>query len=329
MTLELYLKHRRIIVKNSKSLIEKLRQLTRNVSVQYALYYYLWTVKGASIRNLHRLYNEFTGRMVAPNTVRKQLKILERKGLIKKLGDTYIALVEPQEVLDLFDARRSKAGRKEALKRSLGVKRKKIEVPLGLSHYVKEIVDETKKLIAKGDRTAALDLLVHTLLPLRETEALWLWHDNTFIYWNSKSRNFRAVESKDIAELLRKLGYREGVMIFHTLAHEKAKKVIHRIFNRGSYSWPWARSLAYGLKELELLKETNYRIQIKRIDNRIVLTLYDFYTKHQIAEYTTAWIHEELPEPMKNKNYYMGTVLGKTHVKQEIEENNYFSKWRK
>ncbi len=330
MTSNVFLRTRSNDLGERTSLIAKLRQLGREVSIQYALYYYLWIRRGSSLSRLHKVYNKVVGRVIDPNTVRKQLKILERKGVIKKIGSHYIPLVEPGEVLDLFDAKRSRAGRRGALKRSLGIKRRKTQVPLGLSYYVRKVVDEAKKLIAKGDRTAALDLLVHTLLPLRETEALWLWRENTFIYWNSKSRNFRAVESEEIAELLRKLGYREGIMVFHVLAHGRAKKIIHRIFNRGPHSWTWARSVAYGLKELELLRETtNYRIQIKSVGNEIVLTLYDFYTKLRIAEYITTWIHRELPEPMKNRTFYMGTVLGKPHVKQEIEVDNYFSKWRR
>jgi len=309
-------------------LIKKLKQLARDISIQYALYYYIWIQREVTLAKLYKVYNEITGRTVALNTLRKQLKILERKGLVKRYRSTYIALVEPEEILDLFDSKRSKAGRKGALKRAIGAKHKKEAVPLGLAHYAKQILDEAKKLITKGDRTAALDLLVHTFLPLRENETLWLWHKNTFIYWNTKSNNFRAVESREIADLLRKLGYREGIMVFHILAHKRAKKIIHRIFNRGPYSWTWARSVAYGLKELELLRETtNYGIQIKRIGNEIVLTLYDFYTKLRIAEYIATWTHGELPEPLKNRTFYMGTVLGRPHVKREIEIDNYFSKW--
>jgi len=327
MTLTVY-STGRLVRKEDKLL--SLKKLAKEVSAQCAIYYYLWLRHRASLGELHRIYSKIAGRVICPNTVRKQLKILERKGLVKRTGNYYMPLVEPEEVLDLFDTKRSRAGRKGALKRSLGVKRKKTEIPPGLDHYVKKVVSEAKKLIAKGDRTVALDLLTHTLLPLRETEALWLWHRNTFIYWNSKSHNFRAVESKEIADLLRKLGYREGIMIFHTLAHRRTKRIIRRIFARGPYSWPWARAVAYGLKELGLLKDTaNYRIQIKKTDTQIILTLYDLYTKQQITEYTTTWTHGEPPEPMTNQTIYIGTILGKAHVKQEIEEGSYFSKWGK
>lgn len=311
MTLDTYLKikARDDTIKERYTLIKNLKQLAKEVSIQYALYYYIWENRETSLRKLYRAYCEITGRTVALNTLRKQLKILERKGLVKKIGDTYTALVEPEEVLDLFDSKRSKAGRKGALKRALKAGKTEHRISLGLAYYVKQVADEAKKLIGRGDRTAALDLLAHTLLPLRETETLWLWHRNTFIYWNGKSHNLRAVESKEVAELLKKLGYREGIMVFHTLAHDRVKKIIHRISNRGSYSWTWSRSIAYGLKELGLLRDTiNYRIQIKRIDSILTVTLYDFYTKQIIAEYTSTWIHRELSEPMKNNILYRNST---------------------
>ena len=328
MMLSIYSKTGNSITKEKQHLLKKLRQLSEEVSRQYALYYYLWLVKEAKLSKLHRVYNEIAGRVVSLNTVRKQLKILERKGLVKRCGDVYVALLEPKEALNLFDSKRSRACRKGALKRAIGANRRREPVPLGLAHYVKQIIDEARKLIDKGDRTAALDILVHTILTPRETETLWLWHRNVFIYCNTKSNNFRAVESKEVADLFRKLGYKEGIMIFHILEHEKAKEVLHKIFNRGPYTWPWARSISYGLKELGLLKETtNFRIQIKKVGTKIELVLWNLYTKQEICNYSINWNYE-VPEPLKNRTYYAGTVLGKQHVKQEIEIDSYFSKWR-
>ncbi len=119
-------------------------------------------------------------------------------------------------------------------------------------------------------------------------------------------------------------------MILHVLGHKEASKIIRRIFSRGPYSWPWARSISYGLKELGLLREVVglCRIQLKRLNNRIELMLWDLYTKKLLAQYTINWKHET-PEPLRNKQYVIATVLGKLHVRKEIEENNYFSKWRK
>ena len=119
-------------------------------------------------------------------------------------------------------------------------------------------------------------------------------------------------------------------MIIHTLGHKEASKIIKKIFNRGLYSWPWARSISYGLKQLGLLQEVDdlFRLQLKRLDNRIELILWNMYTREQICEYSINWKHEA-PEPLKNKKFVIATVLGKQHIKKEIEIDNYFSKWRR
>ncbi len=250
---------------------------------------------------------------------------------MKKKGEKYYCLVDPREVTDLFDVERSKAGKIGATIRHMKLKSKSLKTSPGLSYYTKQVVEKAKEIIRKGKRATALDLLAHTLLPLRENEILWLWHNDLFIYYTPKTgQKFRAVKSKEVAELLRKLGFSEGIMILHVLGHKEASKIIHRIFSRGPYSWPWARSISYGLKELGLLEEINtlYKLQLKRVGTKIELILWNLYTKEILAQYIINWNHET-PEPLKNRSYVIATILGKQHIKKEIEINSYFSKWRK
>ncbi len=203
--------------------------------------------------------------MVREATVRKQLQQLERKGVIKKVEDRYVTLVDPRDVIDLFDSERSRAGKAGAALRHLRISSKSIKISPGLAHYTKTIIEEARKLVVKGKRAVALDLLVHTLLPLQENELLWLWHNDVFIYYAPKTHQFRAIKSKEIAELLQKLGFEPGIMAWHILGHRDASEVIHRIFFKGHLSWPWARSISYGLKELGLLrKRTHYRFHKTR-----------------------------------------------------------------
>ena len=314
-----------------RELLKKLKKVANIFSIQYALLWYIY-LKEPTFRELYKIYRHISGKTVRENTVRKQLQVLERKGLIKKIGDTYRCLVDPREVEDLFDTERSKSGRVGATIRHLKIRSRSLKLSPGLAYYTKQIIEETQKLIKRGKRATALDLISHTLLPLRENEILWLWHNDTFIYYIKKSKAgiFRAVKSKEIADLLRKLGFREGIMILHTLGHEEASKIIKKIFSRGPYSWPWARSISYGLKQLGMLHEvdTLYRIQLKKLGSKIELILWNLYTKEQLCKYETNWKYE-VPEPLGNKQYVVATVLGKPHVKQEIEENSYFSKWRR
>ncbi|MCD6300697.1 MAG: hypothetical protein J7L82_01345 [Staphylothermus sp.] len=316
-----------------KELLKELKKLANKHSIQYALLWYIYLAKEATFKELYKIYRYISDKLVRENTVRKQLQQLKRKGLIKKLGDSYIALVDPREVSDLFDIERSKSGKIGATIRHLRIASKPLKIGPGLSHYTKQIVEKARELVRKGKKAVALDLLVHTLLPLRENEVLWLWHRDIFIYYirKTKAGKFRAIRSKEIANLLKKLGYTEGIMILHTLGHEESRKIIHKIFSRGSYSWPWARSVSYGLKQLGLLQEleTLYKIQLKNLDNKIELILWNLCTKEQLCKYEITWNYE-LPEPLKNRNYIIATVLGKQHVRREIEIDSYInSKWRR
>jgi len=316
-----------------KELLRKLKRVANMFTIQYALLWYIYLKNQedqVTFQELYRAYRYLSEKLTRRNTVLKQLQMLERKGLIERHGDRYYCLVDPRDVEDLFDIKRSRSGKIGATLRHMKIASKSLKISPGLAYYMKRVIDEARKLIAKGKRAVALDLLVHTLLPLRENEILWLWYGDTFIYYIKKTRSgkFRAVKSKEVAELLRRLGYSEGIMIIHTLGHKEASKIIKRIFSRGPYSWPWARSVSYGLKYLGLLEETtNFKIQLKKLDNEIEAWLWDLYTKELLAQYTIKWEYET-PEPLKNKQYVIATVLGKQHIKKEIEENSYFSKWR-
>lgn len=73
--------------------------------------------------------------------MRKQLQLLERKGLIKKIGDCYISLVDPREVGDLFDRERAKAARIGATLKHMKVTSKNLKISPGLSHYAKHVIE--------------------------------------------------------------------------------------------------------------------------------------------------------------------------------------------
>jgi len=251
--------------------------------------------------------------------------------LVRRLGsDSYVALVDPFEVADMFDHERSRAGKTAGRIRHLKVAREGIKISPGLSYYTEKVVETAKQLVNRGKRATALDLIVHTLLPLRENEVLWLWHKDLFVYYTPKTSagRFRAVKSEEVAGLLKKLGFTEGITILHTLGHDEARRIIRDLFSKGAYSWPWARSVSYGLKELGLLEEVDdlYRIELKKMNERIELTLLNLYTNELIATYKINWDYET-PAPLKNKDEVVATVYGKQHVSERVESDSYFSKW--
>ena len=76
----------------------------------------------ATFHQLYRIYCEITGRRMRLATVRKQLKILEeRYRAIKKEREHYIPLLPPELLLQVINIKRSKAGKKGALKRILNI----------------------------------------------------------------------------------------------------------------------------------------------------------------------------------------------------------------
>ena len=86
-----------------RQLIRELKKLASKHSLQYALLWYIYLVRGATLRELYRIYRYLSGKYIRENTVHKQLQMLERKGLIRRQGDSYYSLVDPEDVADLFD----------------------------------------------------------------------------------------------------------------------------------------------------------------------------------------------------------------------------------
>jgi len=304
----------------------------------YIYWHFMRTDNGVPLHRLHRFYNRLAGRVVHENTVRKQLELLEAKGLIEvKDGKIYPKIVDLEAALRVFDLKRSRAGKIGAMKtlrRLLYTKytgsSTTAEIPEGLKHYIAMTIKKAKELVQKGKREVALDLLVHVLLPVRETGALWIWRGDEFIYFERKNfeqGSFYCVKFSALAKLLKELGFEEGVMLNHIYGHREAKRIIHKLFARGPYSWPWARSVFYELKKLDLASEGNYYILEYNYNNKILCIYLRDYYGNIIKSYEYTWIDtKNLPPPLDKEKHGRYIVIGKQHTKEE-NENSYFSKW--
>lgn len=104
-----------------KGVLGKLKKLAEKHSIQYALLWYIYLSRTASLRELYRIYRYISGKTIRQNTVRKQLLQLEQKGLVRRYGEGYVVLVDPSEVDDLFDVERSRAGKVGATIRHLKI----------------------------------------------------------------------------------------------------------------------------------------------------------------------------------------------------------------
>jgi len=310
---------------------------------QLGLYMFIWYwfqiyKDGVDFSGLWGFYNNIADHVVNPETVRKQLKMLQAKGLVEERGGKFYPVPLPPDVaVKLFDVERSRVGKRGAATRLRQILyRNQLpfveEIPRGLKRYVRKIVDTAVQLALQGKREVALDLLVHTLLPVRKTGILWIWRNDEFIYFEKKTMvegTFHSVKFFVLARLLRELGFHEGVMVWHIYGHEEAKQLIHKIFGKGHLSWPWARSIFYKLKQLGLASEgSQYIIEIEYRNMALLITLCDIYN-NLLKEYFEPWFNEtKLPPPLsaekKTKDRYL--VIGRQHVKEEIEES-YFARW--
>jgi len=321
-----------------KSILEEIIQFgqrNRQLGLFLFIYwYYSQFHEGPSIIRLWRFYNNIAGHIVHENTVKKQVQLLRNKGLVEVKGDrVYPKIFDPEAVVDLFDYKRSRAGKHGALKRlrktlklRLYPRSKELEIPKNLDYYVRRVLNIVAKLVSKGRRWEALDLIVHTLLPLREDGILWLWRKDEFVYYEPKAKPpVRCARFPALAEALKKLGFKEGIMVDHVKGHGYAKAIIHRLFTKGALSWPWSRSIFYGLKKYGLADEgSNYIIELERGDGLLLLYLRDYYS-NIIATYEKEWLGKA-PEPLTNRRYYKSVVVGKQHV-YEPNEESYFSRW--
>jgi len=322
-----------------KSILEEIiwfGQRNRQLGLFLFIYWYYSQFKeGVSISRLYRFYNNIATHIVHENTVRKQLKLLENKGLIEiKETKVYPRVFDLEATAEVFDFKRSRAGQRGAKRilRKLLAKRSKeldTDIPKNLDYCIKKIVEKATYLARKGRRDEALDLLVHTLLPIRKSGVLWVWKRDEFIYYEKKILNrgaFHSIRFPALAEALRRLGFEEGIMVNHLLGHKYAGKLIEKLFSKGHLSWPWARSVFYGLKKLGLAFEgNNYIIELKYENSVLIIWLKDLYG-NPLYVFEMEW-NREPPQPLsKNRSYFKIVVIGKQHIKEENEEG-YFDRW--
>ncbi|MEM4854719.1 MAG: hypothetical protein QXE75_04800 [Sulfolobales archaeon] len=303
---------------------------------QLGIYLYLLRRGSADLSELYSVYNMFSRHRVRPETVETQLRLLEVKGLVKKEGEIYRAVQVPAESLPhLFDYKRSRASRLGSEKTLLKYlyRREGVELPSirdvspRLRRKLQQVVETAKKLIEKGDRATALDIITHTLLPVRKTGVLWCWFKDTFIYYERKIMSegcFHSVRFPALAELLKELGFSEGLMVYHTLG--SSRKYLRSIFGEKD-TYPHARSVFYSLKNLGLVGEgPQYLVELQYLVGEIRFVLKDLYG-NVLQVFTQQWQGATPPAPLeKEGDKRVAVTLGVQHV-YAPNEGSYFSRY--
>ncbi|MEM2197203.1 MAG: hypothetical protein QW290_09000 [Sulfolobales archaeon] len=303
---------------------------------QLGIYVYLLKKGQATLKEIYTVYNMFTKHRVRPETVKTQLRVLIGKGLIKEKGVYYIPVKIPFEAsLDYFSFSRSRAGRTGAEKSFTYYLYRKLydeEMPYirdvnpKLRKKLRQVLETVKELIEKGDRHTALDIIAHTLLPVRKTGVLWLWWRDIFIYYESKPTErgiFHSVRAPALANLLTDLGYKEGLMIDHLKGI--SGRYLKKIFGKED-TYPYSRSLFYGLKKLGLAEEgPQFLLEIQYLNNEIIFTIKDI-DGNILHVFRQRW-EGAPPTPLtKEGDKRISITYGKQHIKA-ANESSYFSRF--
>jgi len=199
-----------------------------------------WRRHWVKFEDLFRLHQSITG-VKSKNATRKALRRLEEYGLIENLGDGYYRpLILDRSIAEgSIDFSRVRT-RDQVLRREVVAEfRRQGELPRELQ----PVLDTARRLIELGEKWKAVDLLAHTLLPIRRTGVLLARKDNMFIYYERKTDKLHMLKSQQIAKILDALGIRDEVLMAHR--YHEADSVIRRLF--GSHDN--ARRLHYLLKE--------------------------------------------------------------------------------
>jgi hypothetical protein len=297
------------------------------------IYFYLLSRGSASLDEVAEFYRKASGSLEnARANAMTQLRILERKGLARRVGDRWIA-IERNDYEDLFDVSRSRAAviswaRRDlrdllgmsirAIERDEEVFRKRV---LARAEKVKKYAE---RLAGKGYLDSALDLIAHTLLGVRKTGVLWAWlPGDIFIYYEGKTGFFHAVQSSYVGDILRRLGIGNGILAWHTGGDDKSHWIVKHLF----HSFPEARSVAQGLWELGLIRGAP-PIWIKIYRGYVNGGEAIFFAAYRqessglipIASY---WIASEMirdPKPLNNRREISASTLGVRHVDEENAE---------
>ncbi|MEM4592526.1 MAG: hypothetical protein QW196_03925 [Sulfolobales archaeon] len=302
---------------------------------QLGIYVYLLEKGQATFEEIYTMYNMFSRHRVEPETVRTQLRFLKVKGLVIEKNGIYRAVQVPVEALPgLFDYKRSRAGRLGASNTLMKYlyRKEDIELPAvdninpKLRKKLRQVIDTVKELIEKGDRYTALDLLAHTLLPVRKTGVLWCWFKDTFIYYERKIMTegcFHSVRFPALASLLKELGFTEGLMIDHIVGD--SRRYLKKIFGIEN-TYPYSRSIFYGLKKLGLTEEgPQYLVEMQYVGGEIVVVVKDLYG-NVLQVFRREWTSSPPPPLEKEGDRKIAVSLGVQHV-YAPNEGSYFSRY--
>jgi len=301
-------------------LLEKARELYREKGISYTLWWFLkevWLRRKHPVKfeDLYRLHQAVAG-VRSKNATYKALKRLETYGLVQRIeGGWYKPLVLDESIVEgSIDFSRVRT-RDQVLRGGKGA-----EAAYGqlkdVPRELEPVLREARKLIEKGEKWKAVDLLAHTLLPVRETGVLLVRKGDLFLYYERKTDKMHMLKSEKLARLFEALGIRDEVLAVHR-RHE-ADDIIRKLF--GSHDN--ARRLHYLLKERGWFEypEDNYYYRI--FEDPMT---HGWWISVYRLNKSTGSLEEEFKVEVGGSSVVgaqvkSGAVLTREHVKEENEE---------
>lgn len=319
----------------------KLIQLARQWYSKWGLQYALWKVlrfvfvnrkHGVRFKDLHRIHCLILGRNVRKNATWKALNTLAKKGLVKSVNGVYYPIVLDEEVVKgSIDFKRV---RTRTSKRKIEAKGVQVEEREAIPQPARKVISKVEELIKKGDKWKAIDLIAHTLLPVRQTGVLLAKHGNMFIWCERKTGFMHYVVSEKLSMLWKQLGLPEGYLGLHR--RSEADSLVRRLF--GSHDI--ARRVHYMLKEMGWFQygpPLFYELYEYDDDGGHSIAIYRYVKKHKQEEKDVEDYEEErkvilVIESKRRKRkkagkrrIKAGVVLPMEHIKEENEET-YFNR---
>jgi len=228
----------------TSNLVEEARKLYTERGISYTLWWYIAEVykhrrHWIKFEDLFRLHQAVAG-VKSRNATRKALKRLEDYGLVQNVNGYYRPLILDRSIVEgSIDFSRVRTRDQVLRGRSGAEVRTKQEIPREL----RPVLEEARRLIDRGEKWRAVDLLAHTLLPVRRSGILLARRGDTFIYYERKTDKLHMVKSWRLAMLLDYLGIKDEVLVEHR--YYEADSIIRRLFR----SHDNARRMHYLLKQ--------------------------------------------------------------------------------
>ena len=307
----------------TSDLVELGKKLYYEKGPSYTIWWFLreiWVRRRHPVKleDIYRFHQAVAG-VKSKNSTVKALKRLELYGLVRGLGDGWYRpeILDESLVGGSIDFSRVRT-RDQVLAKTRELSSlldRAGEVP----RPVREVIEVARGLIERGEKWRAVDLLAHTLLPVRETGVLVARLGDLFIYYESKTGKMHMLRSEQLARIFDELGVGEGPLALHRT--QEASGLVRRLF--GSHDN--ARRVHYLLKQLGWFKEVegHYFWRLWE-DPASGLSYISIYKKSSGGLEEVTRVPPSVPEGMY-ASAGGGAVVTREHVKPENEET-YFAR---